>query len=145
MSQSKIGKWDEWMAIPRQGGRKRKTCGLTATSMIVALRFIRRHSCRTDTTGSHISFSRPYSHLTRNTNRPSSHHIQTRPTPPSCTRTSCSMIIHYRNKNAGSWKISLAIPTIPTTQTRGCGHLTTRTRQETQRRRYVKRFFFAFT
>ena len=28
LSQSKIGKWDEWMAIPRQGGRKRKTCGL---------------------------------------------------------------------------------------------------------------------
>ena len=110
--------------------------------MIVALRFIRRHSRRTDATGHRISFFYSYSHLTRNTNRPSSLRIQTHPTRPSCTRISCSMIIHYRNKNAGSWKISLAIPTIPTTQTRGCGHSTTRTRQETQRRRYVKWFFF---
>ena len=52
------------------------------------------------------------------------------------------MIIHYRNKSAGSWKISLAILTTQTTQTRGCGHSRTTTRQETtRRRRYVKRFF----
>ena len=52
------------------------------------------------------------------------------------------MIIRYRNKSAGSWKISRAIPTTPTTQTRGCGHSRTTTRRETRRRRYVKWFFF---
>ena len=106
--------------------------------MIVALRFIRRHSHRTDTTGQRISFF-----LTEFTKRPSSPCIQTRPCRPLYTQTSCSMIIHYRGKTAGSWKISLAIPTTQTTQTCGCGRFsrTTTRRKTRRRRRHVKWFF----
>ena len=46
------------------------------------------------------------------------------------------MITHYRNKSAGSWKISLAVPMTPTTLTCGGGRLTTRTHRE-----HVKWFY----
>ena len=80
----------------------------------------------------------PNSHLTRETNGPSSPRIQTRPRCPLSTRTSYPMIVRY---SAGSWKTSLAILTSPTTPTRGCGHSTMTTRRETRRRRHVKSYF----
>ena len=64
----------------------------------------------TATTTFTFPFSRPYSHLTRDTSSPSSS-IQRSLSP----QTSYSMIVHYHNKYTGSWRISLAIQTTQTT------------------------------
>ena len=59
----------------------------------------------------------------------------------------CTLGHPIRNKSAGSWKISLAIPTTQTIQTREYGHSRTWMRRETRRRRFsfcrylISRFF----